>query len=112
MARRWALAACALSRLSCALLAALLPPSAARADNGVVGATGGSAYPLWTTDIRLGGETVHATCFGSFAECRIDFRFVNDGRARPAATGWRLRRHSSRAGLASESASGRGSASE
>ena len=82
IAPRRVLRAFALSVLSCALLVVLLLPSPALADNGEVGATGGSVYPIWTTDIRMTAETVQATCFGSFAEYRIDFEFFNESKAR------------------------------
>jgi hypothetical protein len=71
-----------------ALLLAACAVQVALADDSSVGAIGGTAYPIWTTDIRLAAETVQATCFGSFAEYRVDFRFVNDGRARKVKLGF------------------------
>jgi hypothetical protein len=88
MARRRVSRVLALSLLGCALLATLLLSEAARADNGEVGATGGSVYPIWTTDIRMAAETVQATCFGSFAEYRVDFQFFNEGKARIVKLGF------------------------
>jgi hypothetical protein len=88
MARGRALTGCALALLWSALLATLLIPDAALADNGEVGATGGSVYPIWTTDIRMTAETVQATCFGSFAEYRIDFQFFNESKARRVRLGF------------------------
>jgi hypothetical protein len=69
--RRWLL-------LGGLMVAFWLAQSVAFADDSSVGATGGSAYPVWATDIRLASETVQAVCFGDFAEYRIDFRFIND----------------------------------
>ena len=69
----------ALSLLAFALLAAPLLGSVALANDSSIGTTGGSVYPIWTTDVRLAQETVQATCFGAFAEYRVDFRFVNEG---------------------------------
>lgn len=60
----------------------------ALADDSSIGVTGGSVYPIWTTDIRLDAETVQATCFGTFVEYRVDFRFVNEGRARTIKLGF------------------------
>jgi hypothetical protein len=71
-----------------ALLALLLMAPAALADDSAVGATGGTAYPIMSADIRLAAETVQAVCFGSFAEYRVDFRFVNDGEKRRVKLGF------------------------
>jgi hypothetical protein len=74
-----------------ALFAALsLPGSTADADDsGVeIGATGGSVYPIRETNIRMAAETVQAVCFGSFAEYRVDFRFVNEGKTRTVKLGF------------------------
>jgi hypothetical protein len=78
----------------CALLAALqMLGSVARADDSAMGATGGTAtggsiHPIWTTDVRMAAETVQAVCFGDFAEYRVVFRFVNDGKARKVKLGF------------------------
>lgn len=80
MTREPAVKVSALSLFACALLAALLlQPPVALANDSSIGATGGSVYPIWTTDVRLAAETVQAVCFGSFVEYRVDFRFVNEG---------------------------------
>ncbi|HMK92290.1 MAG TPA: hypothetical protein VK576_04765 [Thermoleophilia bacterium] len=56
-----------------------LTPAGARADDTSLGATGGSARPLWSAHITLKAETVQAVCYGAFAQYRVDFLFVNDG---------------------------------
>lgn len=64
--------------------ALLLLASAALADDssmGSEGGSGGSLRPIWTTNVRMAAETVQAVCFGPFAEYRVDFEFVNDGKA-------------------------------
>ena len=67
---------------ACALLATFqLSRSVALADDSSLGAEGGTVHAIWTTDVRLDAETVQATCFGNFAEYRVDFRFVNEGKA-------------------------------
>ena len=72
-----------------ALLATLLlPRTVALADDSSVGAAGGSVHAIWTTDIRMAAETVQAVCFGEFAEYRVDFRFVNEGKARKVKLGF------------------------
>ena len=78
-----------LSLFLCALLAAVWSAQpAALADDTSIGATGGSAYPIRSTDVRLAAETVQATCFGSFVEYRVDFRFVNEGAGRRIKLGF------------------------
>jgi hypothetical protein len=79
--RRWLL-------LGGLMVAFWLAQSVAFADDSSVGATGGSAYPVWATDIRLASETVQAVCFGDFAEYRIDFRFINEGKKRKVKLGF------------------------
>ena len=71
-----------------ALCGALLAPGLARADDTELGATGGTISAVPAGDIRLDAETVQAVCFGSFAEYRVDFRFVNDGPARTVRLGF------------------------
>jgi len=63
-------------------------PAVALANDSSIGATGGSIYPIWTTDVRLAAETVQATCFGGFAEYRVDFLFINEGRAQKVKLGF------------------------
>ena len=71
------------------LLAAFLSPrTVALADDSSLGTTGGSVHAIWTTDIRMAAETVQAVCFGDFAEYRVDFRFVNEGKARTVKLGF------------------------
>jgi hypothetical protein len=60
----------------------------ALADDTSLGATGGTVYPIRSTDVRLDAETVQATCFGEFVEYRVDFRFVNEGAARTLRLGF------------------------
>ncbi len=69
-------------------LCGLLAPGPARADDTSLGATGGTLSAVPAGDIRLDAETVQAVCFGSFAEYRVDFRFVNDGPARTVRLGF------------------------
>ena len=77
------------------LLAALqLLGSVALADDSSVGAEGGTVHAIWSTDVRLDAETVQATCFGNFAEYRVDFRFVNEGAARRVMLGFPFQRGS------------------
>jgi hypothetical protein len=64
---------------------------AARADDTSLGAVGGTARPIWSSDIRMDTETVQAICFGGFAEFRVDFRFVNEGAARRVRLGFPFR---------------------
>jgi hypothetical protein len=78
------------------LLAALqLLGSVALADDSSVGAEGGTVHAIWSTDVRLDAETVQATCFGNFAEYRVDFRFVNEGAARRVMLGFPFQRRES-----------------
>lgn len=60
----------------------------ARANDTSIGTIGGTVYPVRATSIRLVAETVQATCFRSFVEYRVDFRFVNEGRARSVKLGF------------------------
>ena len=60
----------------------------ARANDTSIGTIGGTVYPARATSIRLVAETVQATCFRSFVEYRVDFRFVNEGRARSVKLGF------------------------
>ncbi len=60
-----------------AALAIQAPP--ALANDTAVGGVGGLVYPLESTDIRMEAETVQAVCYRSFAEFRIDFKFLNEG---------------------------------
>ena len=62
--------------------------SVALANDSSIGTTGGSVYPIWTTDVRLAAETVQATCFGAFAEYRVDFHFVNEGTGQKVKLGF------------------------
>lgn len=79
----------ALSLLSLGLLAAAwAQPPVALADDTAVGTTGGSIYPVESADIRLVAETVQATCFGSFAEYRVDFSFFNEGERQKVKLGF------------------------
>ena len=71
-----------------AAVAAALWPAAARADDTSLGAVGGTVAARPAADIRMAAETVQAVCFGSYAEYRVDFRFVNDGRARNVRLGF------------------------
>jgi hypothetical protein len=70
--------------------ALLLAPggATARADDSEMGTVGGSVYPVETADVRLDSETVQAICYGSFAEYRVDFKFVNEGAARKVLLGF------------------------
>lgn len=75
--------------LAVALCAATLTTCAvALADDSSMGAGGGTVHPIWTTNVRLAAETVQADCFGSFAEYRVDFEFVNDGKPRLVKLGF------------------------
>jgi hypothetical protein len=75
--------------LVCALAGSMLSSRpVSRADDTSIGATGGTVYPVRSTDVRLEAETVQATCFGSFVEYRVDFRFVNEGKARTIKLGF------------------------
>jgi hypothetical protein len=87
--RSYVMRGIALALLACALLAvALTRPPAATANDTSLGATGGTVYPVRSTDIRLAAETVQVTCFGRFAEFRIDFRFVNEGERQKVKLGF------------------------
>ena len=89
MRRTSAVKSLALALFLGALLAAFLSAQpVALADDTSIGATGGTVYPIWMTDVRLAAETVQATCFGSFVEYRVDFKFVNDGKARTIKLGF------------------------
>ncbi len=79
IAIRLALAA-ALAVALAATLALWAQPSPAWADStGVAMLVGGGVLPLASTNIRMDSETVQAICYRSFAEYRVDFKFVNDG---------------------------------
>jgi hypothetical protein len=67
---------------------ATLAPGVASADDTSLGAVGGTVVARPSADIRMSAETVQAVCFGSFAEFRVDFRFVNEGRARSVRLGF------------------------
>jgi hypothetical protein len=69
-------------------LLALLVSTPARADDTELGASGGTVVARSGGDVRLVAETVQAVCFGTFAEYRVDFRFVNDGRTRRVRLGF------------------------
>lgn len=71
----------------CALAVFLVAPIAL-ADDTELGVTGGTITAVSAGDVRLDAETVQAVCFGSFAEYRVDFRFVNDGPARRVRLGF------------------------
>lgn len=89
MGRPLAAKALVASLFLCALLGAFLwSRPVALADDTELGATGGSVYPIRSADIRMAAETVQAVCFGRFAEYRVDFRFVNDGKARKVRLGF------------------------
>jgi hypothetical protein len=60
----------------------------ALADDGDMGDIGGTLQPIESTTIRMESETVQAVVYGSFAEYRCDFRFVNDGPARTVEFGF------------------------
>ena len=85
---RTKLAPVALIVAALAGLCVLVAPPAARADDTSLGATGGTISAVPAGDIRLDAETVQAVCFGSFAEYRVDFRFVNDGSAHTVRLGF------------------------
>ena len=68
------------------LFAQPLPPAAA--DDGAVGGDGGDVYPLANSDIRMQAETVQAICFREFAEYRVDFEFVNEGKTQTVKLGF------------------------
>ena len=70
------------------ILAPLAVATPAAADDSSMGATGGSVRPVRSVDIRMDAETVQAVCFGGFAEYRVDFRFVNDGRRQKVMLGF------------------------
>ena len=81
--------ALAVALFLCALSAALLVPrTVALADDSSVGAVGGSVHAIWTTNVRMAAETVQAVCFDYFAEYRVDFKFVNEGKARKVKLGF------------------------
>ena len=71
-----------------AALLACLSPGPAHADDSSIGTSGGGVHPIWNTGVRLAAETVQATCFGDFAEYRVDFEFTNDGPARTVKLGF------------------------
>jgi hypothetical protein len=80
-----------LSGVGCLLFVAVLSalaPGVASADDTSLGAIGGTVVARPSADIRMSAETVQAVCFGSFAEYRVDFRFVNEGRARSVRLGF------------------------
>ncbi len=89
MGRRFVtlVAACVMLLLAVVSLSCLAP-GAARADDSSIGTVGGSVHPIWNTGVRLAAETVQATCFGDFAEYRVDFEFENDGPARTVKLGF------------------------
>lgn len=60
----------------------------ALADDGNLGDIGGTLQPIESTTIRMESETVQAVVYGSFAEYRCDFRFVNSGPARTVEFGF------------------------
>jgi hypothetical protein len=68
------------------LLTSPAPPAVA--NDTSVGGVGGLVYPLENTDIRMQAETVQAVCYRSFAEYRIDFKFVNDGETQTVKLGF------------------------
>lgn len=76
------------------LVAGLFPGlslSPALANDTAVGGVGGDVYPLDNTDIRMEAETVQVICCRSFAEYRIDFRFVNEGAPQTVKLGFPFR---------------------
>jgi hypothetical protein len=80
-------AAVLLVALGAAILLALPAPPAVANDTSV-GGVGGLVYPLESTDIRMRAETVQAVCYRSFAEYRVDFKFVNDGETQTVKLGF------------------------
>ena len=81
-------AAALLVVLGAAAVLLTLPAPPAVANDTSVGGVGGLVYPLENTDIRMQAETVQAVCYRSFAEYRIDFKFVNDGEAQTVKLGF------------------------
>ena len=66
----------------------LLPCAGAVADDTSVGGVGGDVYPLSSADIRMESETVQAIVYAQFAEYRVDFKFVNQGKAQTVTLGF------------------------
>jgi len=66
----------------------LLPCAGAVADDTSVGGVGGDVYPLNSADIRMESETVQAIVYAQFAEYRVDFKFVNQGKAQTVTLGF------------------------
>ncbi len=64
------------------------PTPDARANDTALGSTGGGVVPVEQTDVRLEAETVQAVVFGSLAEYRVDFRFINDGEHQEVVLGF------------------------
>lgn len=73
------------------LLAVIQPASA---DPTTTLGDAGAVYPVSNDDVRLAEETVQAVLYRSFAEFRIDLKFVNEGDSQsvrlgfPYATGY------------------------
>jgi hypothetical protein len=102
-AKRWwtmhSLGIAKAERLLAALTAALvagglvaaslcLAPAALADDGPLLGAIGGTYYPLSNNHIRMESETVQAICYRDYAEYRVDFLFVNSGPAEHVTLGF------------------------
>jgi len=70
------------------ILAARLAPAALADDGPLLGAIGGTYYPLSNNHIRMESETVQAICYRDYAEYRVDFLFVNSGPAEHVTLGF------------------------
>ncbi len=64
------------------------PPSPGLAMPPTTEYRGPAIVPAENIDIRLEEETVQVVCYRSFAECRVDLRFVNSGPAQSLCLGF------------------------
>ena len=75
--------------LVCTLLASCCRPAPSRSPTTARSARrAGRSIPSGRRDVRMAAETVQSTCFGRFAEYRVDFRFVNEGATQKVKLGF------------------------
>jgi hypothetical protein len=74
--------------LAAALVLLTMSSAALADDSGISVSVGGGVHPLASTDIRMESETVQAICYRNFAEYRVDFKFVNDGKPQTMQLGF------------------------
>ncbi len=71
-----------------AMVALLTLAPAAYADDGRIGGDSGNVRPIASEHIRMESETVQLIAYDGFAECLVDFKFVNSGPAEEVRLGF------------------------